>query len=100
VGKLVAIHPLGLDCWYGSNYSTQRSHTSDNKKALLKPAVASNRQYTQKNMSELQTVKANLGQSMALGGAAAAFAVNFTHPIVSIHAHCGALYCMALLIQL
>ena len=27
-------------------------------------------------------VKANLWQSMALGGAAASFAVNFTHPIV------------------
>ena len=28
------------------------------------------------------TTKANLWQSMALGGAAASFAVNFTHPIV------------------
>ena len=30
------------------------------------------------------TNKANLWQSMALGGAAASFAVNFTHPIVRI----------------
>lgn len=31
------------------------------------------------------TVKANLWQSMILGGAAASFAVNFTHPIVRNH---------------
>lgn len=30
----------------------------------------------------VSSVKANLWQSMALGGAAASFAVNFTHPIV------------------
>jgi hypothetical protein len=33
-------------------------------------------------MSEAAPAKANLFQSMALGGMAASFAVNFTHPIV------------------
>jgi hypothetical protein len=35
-------------------------------------------------MSETK-VSANLFQSMALGGTAASFAVNFTHPIVRAH---------------